>query len=101
VGANLTRSGRVDNVNIEYNGEQANYSMNPSGVLNLRGGLRWQPGHVGLSTTLGYGVRFTGDPVVYNYSSSPRPSQPLQDLVQTISPGGLEISLTMHIGLGR
>ncbi|GAA4373728.1 hypothetical protein GCM10023186_04600 [Hymenobacter koreensis] len=100
VGANLTRSGRVDNVDVTYNNETANYSMTPSGLLSLRGGFRWQPGHVGLSGTLGYGARLTGDPVVYS-PYTPQPSQPLRDLVQTISPGGIEISIAMHIGLGR
>ncbi|MFD2786035.1 hypothetical protein ACFSX6_11255 [Hymenobacter rubripertinctus] len=100
LGLNLVRSGRIDHVNIDYNGEQATYSMRPSGVLHLRGGLRWQPGRVGLLSTLGYGARFTGDPVSYDFSN-PNPSPQLRDLVQAISPGGIEFSVGLVIGLGR
>jgi hypothetical protein len=103
-GANLSRSGRVDNVRVALNEgtpaqEEVYYNLSPSGVLNLRGGLRWQPGRVGLIGTLGYGVLFTGDPVTYN--NSQRPSQQMRDLVDAVSPGGLEVSLGMSIGLGQ
>ncbi|KAA9332406.1 hypothetical protein F0P96_13105 [Hymenobacter busanensis] len=100
LGANLTRSGRVSNVTLTLDNEETQYSINPSGVLNLRGGFRWQPGHVGLSGTLGYGVVFTGDPVEYN-PYYPAPSQRLRDVVDAISPGGIEISIGVHFGLGK
>jgi hypothetical protein len=101
MGANLARSGRVGNVDLELNGEQARYSMNPSGVLHLRGGMRWQPGSVGLLASLGYGVRFTGDPVVFDTYSYGQPSADMRNLVDVISPGGLEISIGVLFGLGR
>lgn len=104
VGANLSRSGQVNNVRVALNEgtpqqEETYYDLAPSGVLNLRSGLRWQPGRVGLIGTLGYGVRFTGDPV--SYTNSRMPSRQMQDLVDAVSPGGLEISLGMSIGLGQ
>lgn len=99
IGANLVRTGRLDQVSVDLNGEQAVYSMRPSGVLHLRGGLRWQPGRVGLLGTLGYGARFTGNPV--SYDPGYNPSQQLRDLVQVISPGGVEFSVGLVIGLGR
>ncbi|SMB90758.1 hypothetical protein SAMN00120144_0572 [Hymenobacter roseosalivarius DSM 11622] len=103
-GANLSRSGRVDNVRVALNEgmpsqEEVYYNLSPSGVLNLRSGLRWQPGRVGLIGTLGYGARFTGDPITY--TNGQRPSRQMQDLVNAVSPGGLEISLGMSIGLGQ
>lgn len=98
LGANLVRSGRLDNVEIELNQEKAVYSMAPSGVLHLRGGLRWQPGRLGLLGTLGYGVRFTGNPITYQNGYTP--SMELRNLVETISPGGVEISLGLAINLG-
>lgn len=99
VGVNLVRTGRLDNMNVELNGEKAIYSMSPSAVAHLRGGIRWQPGRIGLLATVGYGSRFTGDPVTYDPAYYPTLN--LRNLVQTISPGGLEFSVGMVIGLGR
>ncbi|WP_303310716.1 hypothetical protein [Hymenobacter sp. BT730] len=99
LGVNLVRSGRLDNVEVTLDQETAVYSMAPSGVLHLRGGLRWQPGRLGLLGTLGYGVRVTGDPVTYQNGYNP--SMELRNLVQTISPGGVEISLGLAINLGH
>ncbi|OWP63243.1 hypothetical protein CDA63_10335 [Hymenobacter amundsenii] len=99
VGVNLVRTGRLENVNVDLNGEEAIYSMSPSAVAHLRGGIRWQPGRIGLLGTVGYGSRLTGDPVTYDPAYYPSPS--LRDLVQTISPGGVEFSVGMVIGLGR
>ena len=101
LGVNLVRTGRIDDVSVDLNGEHAEYSMSPSGVLHFRGGLRWQPGRVGLLGTIGYGARFTGDPITYDYYVSPNPSIQMRDLVQTISPGGVEFSVGLVIGLGR
>lgn len=101
LGANLARSGRIDNVNVTLNAEQANYSIKPSGVLHLRGGLRWQPGKVGLLGTVGYGLRVTGDPVVFNDTGlyGP-PSQQMRNLVNVLTPGGLEFSVGVLFGFG-
>ncbi|MBO0360191.1 hypothetical protein J0X19_19675 [Hymenobacter sp. BT186] len=106
LGANISRSGRIDDVNITLDEgtpteEKANYTMAPSGVLHLRGGLRWQPGRVGLLGTVGYGIRFAGDPVLYATNTGLPPSARMRNLVDALSPGGLEISLGMSIGLGR
>ncbi|QIX62596.1 hypothetical protein FY528_05650 [Hymenobacter lutimineralis] len=98
LGLNLARTGRLDNVEIELNQERAVYSMAPSGVLHLRGGLRWQPGRLGMLASFGYGVRFTGNPI--SYQPGPTPSPELQNVVKAISPGGLEISLGLAINLG-
>lgn len=104
IGANLSRSGRIDEVRMALNEgmpseEIAYYNLAPSGVLNLRSGLRWQPGRVGLLGTLGYGILVTGNPV--SYTSGQYPSRQMQDLVDVVSPGGLEITLGMSIGLGQ
>lgn len=106
LGANISRSGRVDDVNLTLDEglsteERARYSIAPSGLLHLRGGVRWQPGRVGLLGTLGYGIRFAGDPVLYSTTTGLPPSTRMRNLVDVISPGGLEISLGMSIGLGR
>ena len=106
LGANISRSGRIDDVNITLDKglpteEQARYNMAPSGLLHLRGGVRWQPGRVGLLGTLGYGIRFAGDPIVYATSTGQEPSSRMRNMVDIFSPGGLEISLGMSIGLGR
>lgn len=99
LGANLVRTGRVDNVTVDFEGEQVEYSMKPSGTLHLRAGLRWQPGRIGLLATTGYGILFTGDPVSYHYGANPSPR--LRNLVEVLNPGGLELSVGLVIGLGR
>ena len=99
VGANLVRTGRLDQVTVDLNGEEAVYSMSASGTLHLRGGLRWQPGRIGLLATGGYGVRLTGNPVTYDPAYNP--SRQLRNLVDIISPGGVELSVGIVIGLGR
>lgn len=99
VGANLVRTGRISDVSVEVDGEQAVYSMSPSGTLHLRGGLRWQPGRIGLLATGGYGILLTGDPVTYDAGYNP--SQRLRNVVQIINPGGVEVSVGLVIGLGR
>lgn len=104
VGANLSRSGKIDQFTLTIDEgmptqESTAYTLAPSGLLHLRSGIRWQPGRVGLLGTLGYGVRFTGDPVTY--ANGQVPSQRMRDMVDAVSPGGLEITLGMSIGLGQ
>ncbi|HEX8427196.1 hypothetical protein [Hymenobacter sp.] len=107
LGLNLSRSGRVANFNFTLNEntpseETAAVQLAPSTVLNLRSGLRWQPGRVGLIGTLGYGVRLSNDPVTYvSTSTGQSPSDQMRDFMGIFSPGGLEISIGMSIGLGR
>ncbi|MBW3129092.1 MULTISPECIES: hypothetical protein [Hymenobacter] len=99
-GANLVRSGRIDNIELDVNGEHTEYSIRPNALLHLRSGLRWQPGHVGLMGTLGYGARLSNDPIVYS-TSYPTPSPMLRNWANSFGPGGIEISLALVIGLGR
>jgi hypothetical protein len=103
IGANLSRSGQIDEFTLTIDEgmsteETTAFTLAPSGVLNLRSGLRWQPGRVGLIGTLGYGLRFTGNPATYD--NGQLPSQRMRNTVEVLSPGGLEISLGMSIGLG-
>ncbi len=104
VGLNLARTGAIDNVTLTLDEntpsqETVIYSQKSSGLLHLRTGVRWQPYRVGLVGSLGYGVRLSGDPVYY--APSQYPSRRMQDVVQAISPGGLEISLGLVINLGQ
>jgi hypothetical protein len=104
IGLNVSRSGRINEVSLTLDEgmpteESTVYSMAPSGIVHVRSGLRWQPGRVGLLGTLGYGIRFTGDPV--SYANGLRPSQRMCDLIDIISPGGIEVSLGMSISLGH
>ncbi|MCC3158379.1 hypothetical protein LJ737_14110 [Hymenobacter sp. 15J16-1T3B] len=105
-GAALARTGRIDNVDMTLNvrgrEEKANFSFKPSGVLHLRGGVRWQPGSVGLLGSIGYGARLTGDPVVFNDTYAyGMPSQDMVNVVRAMSAGGLEVSVGVLFGLGR
>ncbi|WP_400191876.1 hypothetical protein [Hymenobacter sp. B81] len=100
VGANLVRSGGIDNVRLSVDNEETEYRLCPSGVLHLRGGLRWQPGHVGISGTVGQGLRLGGNPVEFS-PNYPAPSVRLRNAARILSPGGLEVSVALHIGLGR
>ncbi|UOQ67353.1 hypothetical protein [Hymenobacter volaticus] len=106
LGLNLARSGRVDDFSITLNEgtaseEKATVQLASSALLHLRSGLRWQPGRVGLIGTLGYGVRLSSDPVTYFTSTGQPPSPQMRDMVNIFSPGGLELSIGMSIGLGR
>lgn len=98
-GANLVLSSATDNT-LDVDGDYTEYTTKANAVLNLRTGLRWQPGRVGLLGTLGYGVRLGADPIVYSYST-PNPAPLTRDVAQAIGPGGLELSLGLSIGLGR
>lgn len=103
-GLNVARTGRLTNVSIDLDKglpteEHVVYSQRPAGVLHLRSGLRWQLGTVGLLGSLGYGVRFTGNPV--EYGSGIFPSSRMRDIIDIISPGGLELSMGVAINLGR
>ncbi|GAB3839292.1 hypothetical protein [Hymenobacter jeollabukensis] len=105
-GAALARTGRIDNVDMSLmvgsREEKANFSFKPSGVLHLRGGLRWQPGTVGLLGTLGYGARLTGDPVVFNDTYSyGTPSREMVNFVRALTAGGVEVSIGVLFNLGR
>jgi hypothetical protein len=99
LGVNLVRTGGKNNIDLEVDGERVIYSMAPSGLLHLRGGLRWQPGRLGVLATAGYAARLSGDPITYDVRYNP--SQELRDLIQSISPGGAEFSFGLVIGLGR
>jgi len=99
-GANLVRSGRIDNISLDINNDHTEYSIRPNALLHLRSGLRWQPGHVGLMGTLGYGARLSGDPVTFS-TSYPVPSPALRNWARAFGPGGVEISLGIIVGLGR
>jgi hypothetical protein len=103
-GVNLARSGRVDDVDITLDEglpteEKVNCNFAPSGVLHLRAGLRWQPSRAGLLGTLGYGARFTGDPV--SYANGQLPSYRMRNIVNIVSAGGLEMSLGLTFGLNH
>ncbi|MDF7810343.1 hypothetical protein [Hymenobacter sp. YC55] len=106
LGLNLSRSGRLDNLTLTLNEdtpseEKADVRFAPSALLHLRSGLRWQPGRVGLIGTLGYGVRLSSDPATYVTSTGVSPSQRMRDLVDILSPGGIELSIGMSIGLSQ
>lgn len=103
-GLSVSRTTRFSEMNLSFDEgtpteEKVGYSIEPTTVLHLRSGLRWQPGRFGLLGTLGYGARLTGDPVKYYYMSQP-PSQRMRTLMYFLNPGGIEISLGMSIGLG-
>jgi hypothetical protein len=106
LGINVSRSGRIGDMNLTLNEDQPNEEkatvrLEPSALLHLRSGLRWQPGRVGLVGTLGYGVRLSNDPASYTYVNGQQPSKQMRTIVNILSPGGLEISIGMSIGLGR
>lgn len=106
-GLGVSHTGRIDDVEFSYtntvNGvtttEEGKYTQHGTGVLHLRTGVRWQPKRVGLIGSVGYGVRFTGNPI--EYAPGYYPSHDYREIAQLFSPGGLEISLGMSIGLSR
>ncbi|WP_375434735.1 hypothetical protein [uncultured Hymenobacter sp.] len=106
LGINLTRSGMLDSLNVTLDEgkpteEQAIIRLAKSTQLHLRAGVRWQPSRVGLIGTVGYGVRLSGDPATYTTPTGQQASNRMRNTWGILSPGGLEISFGMSIGLGR
>lgn len=116
-GLNVVRSGGWDEMELREGGGDDWYegdgyrvgtlTVKPTTVLHLRYGLRWQPGkrpgHVGILGTVGYGVRVSGNPMVYRMDPGyDKPDSFEQMLDRSIyAPGGIELSLGLSIGLGQ
>lgn len=109
VGANLVRSGGINDLRVTSNSnsgggygstaDEAVVNIKASGLAHLRGGLRWQPSpRFGLLGALGYGVVLGGDPVEYVKSPA---LQSTRTAVNIFSPGGVEYSLGLSFGLGH
>lgn len=106
IGANLVHSGGIDNMELTI--EEANVgsetvsgiSFQPTSLLHLRGGIRWQPAfRFGFIGALGYAARLSGNPVRYSPGNEPQ-RQFSRDVIDLTAPGGVEISLGIAIGLG-
>ena len=113
VGANLVRSGGINDLRVTANSsssgggssgygstaDEAVVNFKATGLAHLRGGLRWQPSpRFGLLGALGYGVVLGGDPVEYVKLPA---QQSTRTAVNIFSPGGVEFSLGLALGLGR
>lgn len=81
-------------------------SVKSTTLVHLRTGLRWQPGRapgrVGLIGSIGYGIRVSGNPMVYDVVNYPEPDNTDQWAHRFVyAPGGFEMSLGLSIGLGQ
>lgn len=109
VGGNLVYSTGLNHVTIStnsQNGYGGYYSSSnddvvvnfkSTGLLHLRGGMRWQPTQrFGLIGALGYGIVLGGDPVEYVDGTQGR-----RTLVNIFSPGGVELSVGVAFAMGH
>lgn len=109
VGGNLVYSTGLNHVTIttnSQNGYGGYYSSSnddvvvnfkSTGLLHLRGGVRWQPTQrFGLIGALGYGIVLGGDPVEYVDGTQGR-----RTLVNIFSPGGVELSVGVAFAMGH
>lgn len=110
LGANLVYSSGFNHVNITSNNQSISGGYNytstdavvnfkSTGLLHLRGGIRWQPIYrFALIGAVGYGIVLGGDPV--EYVDGPY-SQGTRDVVSLLSPGGVELSVGVAFALGH
>ena len=106
-GLNLVRSGGISNLRVTANNNNGGYGTTtdeavvnfmPAALLHVRGGVRWQPGrHFGLLGALGYGVVLGANPVEYVQAPA---QQSTRTAVNIVSPGGVEFSMGIVLGLG-
>ena len=107
-GVNLVRSGGINDLRVTANnsnnggpgtsGDEAIVNFKSAGLVHVRSGLRWQP-HRGFALlgALGYGMVLGGSPVEYVRVPA---QQSTRDAVNIFSPGGIEFSVGMALGLG-
>ena len=105
-GLNLVRSGGISNLRVTANNnngsgtttDEAVVNFMPAALLHVRGGVRWQPSrHFGLLGALGYGVVLGANPVEYVQVPA---QQSTRTAVNIVSPGGVEFSMGIVLGLG-
>jgi len=90
VGANLTHSGVFgSNHTVSVNQDTAYYTFNPANIFTLRTGLRFQMGYVRFYGNVGYGFTLNGGASQYHSGST---HDSIASFVNTIEPGGLEVS---------
>lgn len=108
VGANLVHSGGFNKLNVTSNGnssggygssaDKAVVNYKATNLLHLRGGVRWQPTYqFAMIGTLGYSAVLGDNPVEYVQEPN---NQSTRDAVNIFSPGGVELSIGVALGLG-
>jgi len=108
-GVSLARGGGRQDVRVTeahrvfdhtfFGSEAAHVNFLAANLLHLRSGLRWQPTlRLGLLGTLGYGWVLGPNPVEYLEAPS---RQSLRDAVRGLSPGGVEVSLSVAFAVGH
>ncbi len=109
-GTALVRSGGMSDLEVDsdadadddfdwFNTPDASrtYSIRANWQLHARSGLRWQPGRVGFLGALGYGFCLSDDPFRFP-DAMPRADR---RLARVLGPGGVEVSMSIVVGLGR
>ena len=98
IGANLSYSGGMSNLNVSINQDTAVYGIDPANFVSLRTGFRYDTGSIYIYGNLGYGIPISGGKSHYQSGST---LESISDLAEIIEPGGLEISISIGIRLSR
>ncbi|HEX8348607.1 MAG TPA: hypothetical protein VF598_01475 [Hymenobacter sp.] len=101
VGTNLVYSYSEAEVTIDDNGVKGRYLVHSSALLHLRAGLHRQFRRNALQLALGYGAVLSPNPTVELVPGYGPGSATAQRIVELVGPGGLEVSVSFLIGLGR
>ena len=99
-GVNISRTSGINDMELTVesgqgygaSSEVVRFSIAPSMVVHLRGGVRCQFRKVGLIGALGYGIKPGSDPLSYTLGYEPQ-MQSTRDVVNAITPGGFEFSV--------
>jgi hypothetical protein len=99
VGVNISRTSGINDMEltVESNrgygssSELVRFSIAPSMVIHVRGGVRCQFRKIGLIGALGYGINPGSDPLTYTPGYEPQ-QQSTHDVMNALTPGGFELS---------
>lgn len=101
VGSNLVYSSSEAAVDVDINGITGRYVVHSSALLHLRGGLHRQFRRNALQVAVGYGAVLGPHPVIELLPGYGPGSATARNIVEAVGPGGIEVSVSFLIGLGR
>lgn len=107
-GVNISRTSGISDTKLTVTDSQVTpatqdpirFSIAPSIVIHVRGGVRCQFRKIGLIGALGYGVKPGSDPLSYTPGYGPRYRSTV-DFMNAITPGGFELSAGITLRLAE
>lgn len=107
-GVNISRTSSINDMELtvesgqgySQTSEQVRFSIAPTMILHVRGGVRCQFRKIGLIGALGYGINPGSDPLTYTPGYEPQ-MQSTRDVMNAITPGGFELSVGVTFPLAN